>query len=87
MKGAPTVYGLVGHAATVGGSIGALLAVVAGTFRGVTGWPLAVRAGTAFLVVAVLLNLLGYVMVRSVLSGIVARELERKEAAGSKRNR
>jgi hypothetical protein len=81
------VYGLIGHAASIGGSIAALLALVVSTFRGVSGWALALRAATAFVVVSVLLNLLGYFMARSVLAGIVARDIERKETAGSKRSR
>ncbi len=87
MRRAPTVNALVGHAAAVGGAAAAAVAVVLGTFRGVTGWTLAVRAGTAFLVVLVVLNVLGYVTVRSILSGVVAREIERKETAGPKRAR
>ncbi len=87
MRRAPTLSALVGHAAVVGGAAAAAVAVVLGTFRGVTGWTLAVRAGTAYLVVLVILNVLGYVTVRSILSGIVADEIERKETAGPKRTR
>jgi hypothetical protein len=87
VRRAPSVDGLVGHVAVVGGSCAAAAAVILGAFRGVSGWALAFRAGTSFLVVHVVLNVLGYVTVRSILSGIVAREIERNDSAAPKRVR
>jgi len=81
-----TIYGLVGHVSRVGALVAAALVVVAGSFRGVSGWALALRVGIAFAVVAIVLNLLGYVMIRSLLSAVVASEGDRKrETSGSKR--
>lgn len=91
MKGHATVYDLVGRVARIGGLGAALAVIVAGAFRGVTGWALAVRVATAFVVVTVVLNLLGFVTVRSLLAGVVAggaaprKEAGRKESIGPKR--
>ena len=80
------MYSLVGRLARVGGLVAAALVVVAGSFRGVSGWALAARVAVTFAVVALVLNMLGYVVVRSLLTAVAISERDRKrDASGPKR--
>lgn len=86
MRNQPTVYGLIGTVARVGGLVAAVLVIVVGTFQGVSGMALFGRVATAFLAATIVLNVLGFVMVRSFLAGIVAEQQGGKEPAGSNRS-
>lgn len=86
MKKHTTMYDLLGHSARIGGLSAALVVLVLGAFHGVAGWTLAVRVGTVFVAVTAVLNLLGYVTIRSLLAGVAADEGTRKrESSGGKK--
>jgi hypothetical protein len=86
VKSHTTLYDLVGIVSRIGGLAAALVVIAAGAFQSVAGWTLAVRVLTTFVVVTALLNLLGFVLMRSLLAGVVVREeVRKKETPGPKR--